>query len=130
MAISLGDLDDSQIHLRAEPPIEAQLLCAVGAAALDGGEVQEAEVHRLLELVGVTAGEQDPRAVRFVETHIVGRRVVGIGSQQIGDDPRVAVGSGRVEGVRHGLAEPLQALCPPVKGFRILAGRRRAPASA
>ncbi len=81
VAVPLGDFDDAQVHLGTEPPIEAQLLVAVGAAPLDGGEVEKPEVHRLLELVGIGAGEQDPRAVRLVKTHVVGRRLICVGPQ-------------------------------------------------
>ncbi|WP_232288829.1 hypothetical protein [Mycobacterium avium] len=104
VAVLLGDVDDAEVHLRAEPPVEPQFFVAVGAALLDAGEVEEAQVHRLLQLVGVGAGEYDPRAVRLVQAQVVGRRVVRVGSQKIRDDPRLSVGSGGVEGVRHGLA--------------------------
>ncbi|OIQ95904.1 hypothetical protein GALL_220370 [mine drainage metagenome] len=48
-----------QIELRRQPPVQAQLFFAVEAPRRQRREVEEAEIHRLLDLVGVIARQQD-----------------------------------------------------------------------
>ena len=77
-----GDLDHAEIHVRAEASIEAQLFLAVGAAALDGREVQKPQIDRLLELVGVRTRQDDPGAMRFVQPQVVSRRIEASGRKR------------------------------------------------
>ena len=68
-----ADLDEFQVQFRGEPAVQPQLLLAVMAAQPERGEVQEAEVHGLLDLVGVLARQQDPRDVSFQHPHAAHR---------------------------------------------------------
>src|SRR5690606_6859023 len=56
---------DLTIQRRGKALVEAQLLLAEVLAAGQFGKVEEAEVHRLLDLVGVGASEQKPGNVGF-----------------------------------------------------------------
>ena len=68
---------DAQIDVRGQPPVQEDLLAAIAPASLQGREVQEAQVHRLLHLVGEVAGEEDHRDVGVV--HLDGHRRMGVG---------------------------------------------------
>ena len=72
-AISLHDVDDAEVDVRAKPAIEPDLVLAVGQAPLAGREVEEAEVDRLLDLVGERAGQDDPGDVGLAQLDGVGR---------------------------------------------------------
>ena len=63
------DGDDVEIELRRKSPIQAQFLLAEMAPQRQGREVQEAEVHRLLDLVGTGAVEQHERDVGFDQSN-------------------------------------------------------------
>ena len=52
-----GDGHHLQIQVFREPPVESQLLLAEMFSAIESGEVQEAEIHGLLDLVGVVTGQ-------------------------------------------------------------------------
>ena len=58
--ITLGDLDQAEVDVGAEPTIEPYFFLAVGAPALDGREVQKTEIDRLLQLVGVRTRQDNP----------------------------------------------------------------------
>ena len=58
---------DAEVHARGEPAVQPDLLAAHLPAALDGAVVEEREPHRLLELVGAVAGEENPRDVRLAD---------------------------------------------------------------
>ena len=73
-----GDRHHCQIQLGSEPPVQAQLLFAAMLPALQSGEIQEAEVQRLLELVGVLAGEKDIGDVRFEVLDAPHRMRIGV----------------------------------------------------
>ncbi|MNE48881.1 hypothetical protein D3C80_1433710 [compost metagenome] len=70
-----GHRQDLQVDIRGGALVEAQFLVAEVLAGLAAAEVEKAEVHRLLQLVGVLAGEQDPGDMRlddFEALHRVG----------------------------------------------------------
>ncbi len=52
-----GDGYHLQIQFVGQSPIEPELLLAEMLSAIEGGEVQEAEIHGLLDLVGVVTGQ-------------------------------------------------------------------------
>ena len=54
-----------EIDAGREPPVQADLLAAQGAPALERAVVEESEGHRLLDLVRAVPGQEDPRAVRL-----------------------------------------------------------------
>jgi hypothetical protein len=61
---------DVQVNLRGKPPVQAHLLATAMEALLEGGEIQEPEVDRFFDLVGVIAGEQDPGDMGFDEINV------------------------------------------------------------
>ncbi len=60
-----GDRQHFQVEVRCHALVEAQLFFAEMLARGQIGEVEEAEVHRLLDLVGVLAGEDHPGNMGF-----------------------------------------------------------------
>ena len=94
-ARSLGhaaDLDEFQVQFRSEPAVQPQFLLAVMAAQPERGEVQEAEVHGLLDLVGVLARQQDPRDVRFQHPHAAHRVRIARRIQERREQRRHSIG--------------------------------------
>ena len=85
-----GDRDDVEIDRRREPAIEAQLLLAVELPLREGREVQEPEVDRLLDLVGVRARQQHVRDVRLQvpDALAAGPEDGGVGERR--NQPRLA----------------------------------------
>ena len=74
-ALHVGDGHHVQVDAGAEAPVEPHLLLAEVASLLQGGEVQEAEVHGLLHLVDEIAGQEDVGDVGLDEVdppHLVG----------------------------------------------------------
>ena len=79
-------LDHVQVDVGREPPVEAHLLATEVPPARERGEIEEAEVHRLLDLVHALAGEEHPGDVCLDELHpIHGVRVDG-GVEEPGDE--------------------------------------------
>ncbi|MNH05317.1 hypothetical protein D3C79_646370 [compost metagenome] len=73
-----GDRQDVQVQAFGQALVQTQLFVAEMPALIQAGEVEKAEVHRLLDLVGVLAGEQDPGDMRLDELEpIHGVRVQG-----------------------------------------------------
>ncbi len=70
-----GDGDDVAVQLRRQPPVERDLALAAAAPPGQRAEVGEAEVDRLLDLVGERPGQQHPRQVRL--DHL--DRITGVG---------------------------------------------------
>src|SRR5690606_7958901 len=66
-----ADRQNLSVERRRETLVETQLLVAEVLAAGQFGEVEEAEIHRLLDLVGVGAGEQNPGDVGFDDLETV-----------------------------------------------------------
>ena len=60
-----ADLDDVEVEIGCEAPVQAQLLVAQASPLGQRGEVEERQAQRLLELVGVRATEQHPRDRRL-----------------------------------------------------------------
>jgi hypothetical protein len=80
-----GDGDDAVVNSRRQPAVEPDLLLTEVTPALEGGEVQEAEIDGLLDLVGVRAGEEDDRDVRLADLNPIDRVGIGSGLRQRGD---------------------------------------------
>ena len=59
------DRHDVEVEVRGEPPVEPQLLVAEESPRRERGEIEEAEIDRLLDLVGEGAGQQHIRDVRL-----------------------------------------------------------------
>jgi hypothetical protein len=60
-----GDRHHREVPAGGGAAVEAQLLLAAAAPRLEGAEIEEAEAHRLLDLVGEIAREQHPGDVRL-----------------------------------------------------------------
>jgi hypothetical protein len=70
------DRQHREIEIGREPTVEAQLFLAIESPLLQRGEIQKAEIERLLQLVGVRAGQQYIGDVRLqVLDFIDGMRV-------------------------------------------------------
>ena len=61
-----GHGDDAEVDVGRQAAVEAHLLLAAVPTPLEGAVVDEAEVDRLLDLVGQRAGQEDGRDVRLV----------------------------------------------------------------
>src|SRR5215471_3599868 len=71
---------DSEIDVRRQAAVEANLLLTEVASPFERAEVQELELHRFLDLVRERAGQEDSRDVGLVHLHArhlerIGRRV-------------------------------------------------------
>ena len=82
------DRGDSEVDARGQALVEAHLLLAEVLAPLERGVVEEAQVHRLLDLVDALAGEEEQRDVRLQEIDLGDRRHVGPGAQELLDQTR------------------------------------------
>ena len=60
-----GDRHYREVELGGEALVEGQFLFAEETALFQGGKIQEAEIHRLLDLVGVFPGQDDPGDMGF-----------------------------------------------------------------
>lgn len=70
--VTSANRHDIQIEIRNEAAVEAQLLLAEVAPELQRAEVQKSQIHRFFQLVGVVAGQKDPRNVRFHQADVPG----------------------------------------------------------
>ncbi len=102
-----GDRQDLQVEIVGEALIQAQLFVAIEAALVQAGEIEKAEIHRLLDLVGVGTGQQDPGDVRLDDLEALHR---------VGVEGRVLQGGD--QGLAHGISLPLK-----YAKTRIMAGR-------
>ena len=66
---SAHDRHGLQVEIRRESAIEPQFFVAVASSSRWRRVVEEGELHRLLDLVGVRPGEQHPGDVRLDEPH-------------------------------------------------------------
>ncbi len=87
-AFAAGDGHHVPVEIAGQALIEAQLLTAEVTAGLQVGEVEETEVHRLLDLVGDLAGQHDPGNMGFDHPERRGgmgieRRVLQGGNQEL-----------------------------------------------
>jgi hypothetical protein len=64
------DRDDAEVHARGQPAVDAHLLLAEVSAFVQGGEVEEPEADRFLDLVGVPAGQEDGGDVRLADLDV------------------------------------------------------------
>ncbi|MCY1425001.1 hypothetical protein D9M71_407790 [compost metagenome] len=137
-----GDRQDFQVQAFGEALVEAQLFLAEMLARFQAGEVEEAEVHRLLDLVGIAAGEQDPGDVGFDQSETLHRvrkegRVLQGGNQRLahGGSLVICIGKRRIMAAGAGCAN-FAARRQPIDGRLVEAptgpaapcgaGRRRA----
>ncbi|MNE07933.1 hypothetical protein D3C80_1005730 [compost metagenome] len=60
-----GDRQHFEVEVVGQALIQAQLFATEMLAGVEAGEVEEAEVDRLLDLVGIAAGQQHPGYVRL-----------------------------------------------------------------
>ncbi len=65
LALGVEHVEDPQVHVGRQSAVQRDLPTAGVLARLPGGEVQEAERHGLLELVGPIAHEEDGGTVRL-----------------------------------------------------------------
>src|SRR5690606_8023202 len=91
--LAAGDRYDIKIQVVGKPLVESQLLLAEVLACIQRGEIEEAEVHRLLDLVGEGAGQDDPGDVRLDDLEGLYRMRVEGGVLQRGN-----------QGLAHGLS--------------------------
>jgi hypothetical protein len=74
-----GDIGDAEVDVVREPPVELDLAMAGPFPPLARGEIQEAEIHRFLQLEGSIADEEDHAGVclrdaRGQDVHRLGSR--------------------------------------------------------
>jgi hypothetical protein len=72
-AVSLDNLDDAEVQVRAKAPVQSDLVGADRFAAFACGEVEEAKIDRLLDLVGERPGQDDPGGVGLMQLQAVSR---------------------------------------------------------
>src|SRR6516162_2246453 len=68
---SPDDRYHADVDVRSQTTVEADFFLAKVGALLQTAEIQEAEVHRLLHLVGIWAGEEHHRDMRLADFHRV-----------------------------------------------------------
>ena len=71
-----GDWHHIQIQVRGQAGVQTQFLLAEMLAASQGGEIEKPEIHGLLDLIGVVAGEDHLRDVGLKNLKIGDRVVV------------------------------------------------------
>ncbi len=71
-----------QIDGRCQPSIQSHFFFAEMPALLERGVVQETEVHRLLDLVGMPARQEHQRDVRLAQLHRINRLRIGLRFRQ------------------------------------------------
>ncbi|MCY1394034.1 hypothetical protein D9M71_89480 [compost metagenome] len=86
--LAAGDRQDFEVQAFSQALVEAQLFLAEVLAGFEAGEVEEAEVHRLLDLVDVGAGEKYPGNVGLDQPEVLYRmreegRVLQGGDQRL-----------------------------------------------
>jgi hypothetical protein len=91
---SLPYLGHAEVGIGAEAGVEDDLLTAVGSSLPRSGEVQEAEVHGLFDLVDVVAGEEDVGDVGLDELYVADWVRIGLGREEGGDVGRQLGGHG------------------------------------
>src|SRR5690606_1417274 len=79
----------SEVDLRRKLAIDLDLAAAELAAAFDRRVIEEGRLHRLLELRGTIARDEDPRSMRLVDDHIAARPWKRLRSRERANDPRL-----------------------------------------
>jgi hypothetical protein len=77
-----GNGDHAKIECFRQTPVQTQFLLAIEAAFVERAEIEEPEIHRFLDFVGVGAGEDDPGNMRFDHVNVLHRMVVAGGIEQ------------------------------------------------
>ncbi|OGO04565.1 MAG: hypothetical protein A2Y60_00745 [Chloroflexi bacterium RBG_13_54_9] len=72
----------TQVYIGAEPPVEQDLLLAEELALFQAGVIEEAEVHRLLDLVDIIASEKDKRYLRLHQLNALGMVGISLWAQE------------------------------------------------
>ena len=67
-AVRAGDVGDAEVDIGGEPAVESDLLGAGSLTGSRAAEVEERQIHRLLELVDAVREEEDHRSVRLDKT--------------------------------------------------------------
>ncbi len=80
-----GDWHHVQVDVRCQAAVEADFRFAAGAALVQGGEIQEAQIQGFLQLVGVFPGQDHPGDVGLDEAWGWGLVGIGSGLEQLGD---------------------------------------------
>ncbi|MNJ56898.1 hypothetical protein D3C77_524620 [compost metagenome] len=80
-----ADRQHLQVQVWRQALVQAQLFMAEVLPCFQAGEVEKAEVHRLLDLVGERAGEQNPGDMRLDDLEAIHRMRVEGGVLQGGD---------------------------------------------
>src|SRR5690606_1656374 len=74
--LAAADGNDIQVEVRSQAPVQAQLFGAEMRALLEGGEIEETEIDRFLDLVDEVAGEKHPGDMGFHQRETGNRMVV------------------------------------------------------
>jgi len=64
--------DNSEVDIRAEAAVKPYLLLAKEAASFERRIVEVAQVYRLLDFIGVIAGEEDQGHLRLCQLDFLG----------------------------------------------------------
>ena len=73
-----GQRHDRKVNIGRKPVIQAQFGPASSLAPVQSGEIQIREPHRLLELVDLVTGKENPRHVGFAADYVVNRRRIAL----------------------------------------------------
>ena len=60
LAVMSRDGQDLQVDIGAEATVQDELFVEIVVAPAQGGEIEKAEVHRLLDLISKAVGDEDP----------------------------------------------------------------------
>ncbi len=80
------DRHHAEVDVRCGPGIESQLVLTKGPAARQIRKVEEPQVDRFLDLVGVISRQEDPRDVGFDQLDLTDRMRVCIRPEQAADE--------------------------------------------
>ncbi|GBD17381.1 hypothetical protein HRbin26_02301 [bacterium HR26] len=83
LAADLDHRHHAQVDIPCEPAVEPHLLLAEMVPQFQRGEVQEAEVDRLLDLVDQVASQEDDRDVRLLDVDGLHRIGIGLRPAQV-----------------------------------------------
>jgi hypothetical protein len=120
-----GDAHHRLVEFRREPAVQAQFLVAVETPLLQCAEIQEAEIDRLLDLVGIGACQHHPGDVRLDDLEAFdrmrkARRLLQGGNESgLGVEVHVGICRGSVvhhlrdEGMPHGRIQSTSPMYQP-----------------
>ena len=87
--LAAADRHHIQVKLRCKAAIQVQLFIAEMFARRQLREIKEAQVERLLDLVGIVAREDHPRNMRFQQLETVHRVIKSVAAAQRRDPLRL-----------------------------------------